>query len=401
MYRVCLILPGLLPVPATQGGAVETLVTTLIKQNEVFRELDLYVVTSFDDESKRLAASFRNTHFIFVPTPSRTLSKMFHRAEVLGKLTNTLPQKYQISDLFHMRALRMIKDIAFDAVVFEGGTPWGYPALRFLYKDRLYLHVHFCADHIIEGSQYKRIIAVSNYAAQAWKHYSTRHDQDVRVVLNGIETKTLDSCEARDAGSAIRAKLGFAPTDFVVLCSGRIIPVKGLLELTRAVSLTDDRSIKLLIIGSPDFGPSSDTEYSHQVQSAVEHLGRRAKYLGYVPHDKVVDYQYAADVQVVPSLWEDAAPLSCVEAMAAGLPLIVTKSGGMQEYTQPECAITVEKDGDLPKSLAHAIANLKRHTKMLLSMSKAGRLVYRRYTPENFYHTFVKAMKWRILLPLS
>lgn len=401
MYRVFLILPGLLPVPATQGGAIETLVTTLIKQNEVFRELDLYVVTSFDDESKRLAASFRNTRFIFVPTPSHTLSKMFHRAEVLGKPTNTLPQKCQISDLFHMRALRMIKDMAFDAVVFEGGTPWGYPAFRFLYKDRLYLHVHFCAGHIIKGSQYKRIIAFSNYAAQAWKRYSTRHDQDVRVVLNGIETKTLDSCKAHDADSVIMAKLGFAPTDFVVLYSGRIIRVKGLLELTRAVSLTNGRNIKLLIIGSPDFGPSSDTEYSHQVQSAVEHLGRHAKYLGYVPHDKVADYQYAPDVQAVPSLWEDAAPLSCVEAMAAGLPLIVTRSGGMQEYTQPECAITVEKNSDLPKTLAHAIADPKRHPEMLLSMSKAGRLLSRRYTPENFYRTFVKAVKWQISLPLS
>ena len=96
---------------------------------------------------------------------------------------------------------------------------------------------------------------------------------------------------------------------------------------------------------------------------------------------------------MVPSLWEDAAPLSCVEAMAAGLPLIVTKSGGMQEYTQPECAITVEKDGDLPKSLAHAIADLKRHPEMLVSMSKAGRLLSRRYTPENFYRNFVKAVK--------
>lgn len=393
MYRVCLVLPGLLPVPATQGGAIETLVTTLIEQNEVFRELDLYVVTNFDNTSKRLAASFRNTHFIFVPTSSRTLSKLFHRAEALGKLTNTLPQKYQVSDLFHMRALRMIKDIAFDAVVFEGGTPWGYPAFRFLYKDRLYLHVHFCADHIIEDSQYKRVIAVSNYAAKAWKYYSTRHDQDVRVVLNGLEAKMFDSCDASDAGSAIRAKLGLAPTDFVVLYSGRIIPVKGLLELIRAVSLTDDRSIKLLIIGSPDFGPSSDTEYSHQVQSAVKRLGGRAKYLGYVPHDRVADYQYAADVQVIPSLCEDAAPLSCVEAMAAGLPLIVTKSGGMQEYTQPECAVTVEKNSELPMSLARTIVDLKRQPEMLLSMSRAGRLLSRRYSPENFYHDFVKAVR--------
>ena len=31
-----------------------------------------------------------------------------------------------------------------------------------------------------------------------------------------------------------------------------------------------------------------------------------------------------------------------VEAMAAGLPLIVTRSGGIEEYTSPECAVIVD-----------------------------------------------------------
>ena len=32
--RICLIAPGLLPVPATQGGAIETLMTSLADENE-------------------------------------------------------------------------------------------------------------------------------------------------------------------------------------------------------------------------------------------------------------------------------------------------------------------------------------------------------------------------------
>ena len=49
-----MIAPGLLPVPATQGGAIETLMTSIVNQNELYKELDLTVVTTFDDESKRL-----------------------------------------------------------------------------------------------------------------------------------------------------------------------------------------------------------------------------------------------------------------------------------------------------------------------------------------------------------
>ena len=52
LKRICLIAPGLLPVPATQGGAIETLMTSIVNQNELYKELDLTVVTTFDDESK-------------------------------------------------------------------------------------------------------------------------------------------------------------------------------------------------------------------------------------------------------------------------------------------------------------------------------------------------------------
>lgn len=54
LKRICLI-AQLLSVPQrTQGGAIETLMTSIVNQNELYKELDLTVVTTFDDESKRL-----------------------------------------------------------------------------------------------------------------------------------------------------------------------------------------------------------------------------------------------------------------------------------------------------------------------------------------------------------
>ncbi|MGE4599356.1 glycosyltransferase family 1 protein, partial [Bifidobacterium longum subsp. longum] len=67
MKRICLIAPGLLPVPATQGGAIETLMTSIVNQNELYKKLDLTVVTTFDDESKGLAESMRSTKFVLIP----------------------------------------------------------------------------------------------------------------------------------------------------------------------------------------------------------------------------------------------------------------------------------------------------------------------------------------------
>ena len=56
--RICLIAPGLLPVPATQGGAIETLMTSLADENERQQRLDLTVVTPADTESNNRIVSY-------------------------------------------------------------------------------------------------------------------------------------------------------------------------------------------------------------------------------------------------------------------------------------------------------------------------------------------------------
>ena len=58
--------------------------------------------------------------------------------------------------------------------------------------------------------------------------------------------------------------------------------------------------------------------------------------------------------------------------MAAGLPLIVTRSGGIEEYTSPECAVIVERDGQIVESLSRAIVSLQRNPDRCNKMSQAG-----------------------------
>lgn len=57
-------------------------------------------------------------------------------------------------------------------------------------------------------------------------------------------------------------------------------------------------------------------------------------------------------MQVVPSIWQEGAGLVAVEGMAAGLPLIITQSGGMVEYVNSDAAIQVPIDKELPHNLA-------------------------------------------------
>ena len=385
--RVCLVSPGLLPVPATQGGAIETLMTTLMRQNERFHRMDLTVVSPDEPKARKLAEEYRSTRVVFLQSPGLP----YKVANRVRNLWNRKKRSYVSA--YYAKALAAVKNAGpFDAVVVEGGPCDALAPYEDYCDDALMYHLHYDPTTPFHSTGYSRVIAVSEYVANSWKRNCLDPVTDVRVAHNGIDVSKFQREFTEEDRKAIRARLGFASDDFVALYCGRIIEVKGVLELLKAVQRIDDDRVKLMVVGSPDFAKSSRTPYLDKVQSLVDELGDRVAFTGYVPNDQVYQYSKSADVQVVPSLWEDAAPTVCMEAMAAGLPLLVTRSGGMQEYTTPECAVTVEKDERIVDSLADALRELSGDSKGLESMSEAALLRSRKYTEESFYREFVETI---------
>ena len=385
--RVCLVSPGLLPVPATQGGAIETLMTTLMRQNERFHRMDLTVVSPDEPKARKLAEEYRSTRVVFLQSPGLP----YKVANRVRNLWNRKKRSYVSA--YYAKALAAVKKAGpFDAVVVEGGPCDALAPYEDYCDDALMYHLHYDPTTPFHSTGYSRVIAVSEYVANSWKRNCLDPVTDVRVAHNGIDVSKFQREFTEEDRKAIRARLGFASDDFVALYCGRIIEVKGVLELLKAVQRIDDDRVKLMVVGSPDFAKSSRTPYLDKVQSLVDELGDRVAFTGYVPNDQVYQYSRSADIQVVPSLWEDAAPTVCMEAMAAGLPLLVTRSGGMQEYTTPECAVTVEKDERIVDSLADALRELSGDSKGLESMSEAALLRSRKYTEESFYREFVETI---------
>jgi glycosyltransferase involved in cell wall biosynthesis len=79
-----------------------------------------------------------------------------------------------------------------------------------------------------------------------------------------------------------------------------------------------------------------------------------------------------ADVAVLPSLWDEPFGLTCVEALAAGLPLITTKRGGIPEIADDSCAILLDCNNFLAQKIADAIIMLYNDPEKRLRMSKAS-----------------------------
>jgi glycosyltransferase involved in cell wall biosynthesis len=98
-----------------------------------------------------------------------------------------------------------------------------------------------------------------------------------------------------------------------------------------------------------------------------------------------------ADIAVVPSKWEEPFGLTVVEAMAAGLPLITTQSGGIPEICN-KTAIIVERE-NLVDNLATAIRDLYQHPEKRKTIGQAGLMRSKYFDKERFAKDFFQAIQ--------
>lgn len=88
--------------------------------------------------------------------------------------------------------------------------------------------------------------------------------------------------------------------------------------------------------------------------------------------------------------------MACVENMAAGLPIIITNSGGMPEYAGKKCSIIVEKDANLQYSLAKQIKDLIENKDKRKAMGRYAELEATNYSITNMYNEFYKTLKLKV-----
>ena len=111
-------------------------------------------------------------------------------------------------------------------------------------------------------------------------------------------------------------------SDRTVLYLGRLAPKKGLEYLVRAAAELDD-PCELVVVG--------DGEQRDGLEALAERLDVSVTFEGFVDPDAVGDYYRSADVFVLPSIEGEGIPNAMLEAMAWGLPVVGTDSGGVGE----------------------------------------------------------------------
>jgi glycosyltransferase involved in cell wall biosynthesis len=149
----------------------------------------------------------------------------------------------------------------------------------------------------------------------------------VHVVPNGVD---IASFRPRDRARA-RSELGLREGRLLVAV-GRLNREKGFdvaLEAFARIA-PDYPETRLVIVG--------DGEERTALETLAQRLGvaPHVAFVGPQPQEKVAAYLAAADVFVFPTRREEAGPLVLPQAMAAGLPVVASRIGGIPEVLEPQ-----------------------------------------------------------------
>lgn len=159
------------------------------------------------------------------------------------------------------------------------------------------------------------------------------------------------------AKNASRAVLGYRE-EFVILHVGRLVAKKGADELVRAAPeiLAEIPEAVFVIVGT---GPALASLKSEATRLGVDHALR---FVGAVPNYDLPEFYNAADVFINPTRENETFGLTTVEAMACGLPVIVSRLGAATGVATPEQAMIYASPEELVSLVkrTHADSELRR-----------------------------------------
>ncbi len=153
----------------------------------------------------------------------------------------------------------------------------------------------------------------------------------VTTIGNGVDLKRFNPGRFQDGERiALRRSLGLAPGDRVLGIIGRLVREKGYFELFRAAAELARRfdDFRLVVIG--DALASDHDDSTRELHALVDQLGVRPRIVFTGQRADIPELLHTLDVFTLPS-YREGMPRSVIEAMAMGLPAVVTDIRGCRE----------------------------------------------------------------------
>ena len=199
---------------------------------------------------------------------------------------------------------------------------------------------------MVERSTFDRAAAVVSNS-EFYKAYYGRLGFDtsrIRVIRSGVAPSTA-------TGAGIRAQFGIRDNEVLVTCVARLVEPKGHEDLIRAGA-----GLRLLFVG--------DGPYARRL------AGRGAILAG--PRRDVAEIVAASDIVALPSRFREGCSNSVLEAMAAGKPVVASRTGGTPEVVRDGETGILHDPWDV-EALRGALLRLAGDAPLRLAMGSAGR----------------------------
>lgn len=257
------------------------------------------------------------------------------------------------------------------------------------------------------------VTCVSDHITDRTRRDFPRMADRCHTVYNGIEIA--EFARAKDYSSASQTR-----SPLRIMYAGAVSPHKGLHVLLQAMEILVQRvpNVHLEIVGPQgaypieESFPMNDRGLVEQLQPLynqdyVEYLQQhmpaaiaaQVSFAGAIPRADLLERYRQADLFVFPPIWDEGFGIPPVEAMAAGVPVVATRSGAVVEtVVDGKTGLLVDKY-DAP-ALAAAMARLLEDAALRERMGTAGRQrVWRYFTWDRVAETLYRHYERLLTLP--
>lgn len=256
--------------------------------------------------------------------------------------------------------------------------------------------VHFHGDPFYRGSDFydhpeltlrdfSRIlsdsdaqIAVSKFVADQI-NIGFNNRGNVNIVHNGVNLSRFMNI-SNETTIEYRKKYLIPDNASVILYAGAITKEKGVIYLAQAFRNLVQKlaNIFLLVVGESDlWGDSTigdtQSEYSMSVKNILsnEIKNGKALFVGKKSYGEMPSFYKMSDIVVVPSIWQEGFGMVALDALAAGKPVIATRTGGMVDFLNDDNSLQVQPEN--AEELEHAMYILITNHTLYLRLAQQSR----------------------------
>lgn len=393
---------GAYPVPATKGGAVATLIEHLVNGNNQKKLCEMQVLSYFEEEAFELSKQYPNVEFLWVKVPVviKCLDKCaFNFIRFMKKEEKAVSFKSPFSLLYYIwKARKHINRTKADKIILENNIPIALSLKNTAFNGEWYYHLHNvpridgkCRDVMNKTTKF---LCVSKFVADQIESDNSVigkiENNRIEVLYNCVDTLQFRPLKNDNRVLQLREKYGFSKEDRLLIFTGRLTAEKGADVLLKALTILPN-NVKVLIVGSYHYNADVKSEFQNKLYELAEKLADRVVFTGYVQHKDLPYYYNMADLAILPSIWDEPAGLTNIEAMACGIPTITTNSGGIAEYVGE--SIVLERDDCLAYNIANQVKRLLDNENILRELSKYSRnLVVEKFDSSSYIDAFMNCI---------